>query len=184
MNNKTLGIIIIVITVLFAIALGIFRNELVKEIKSQVMLGPEGECIHEGNVCPYQKLDKLSLPSYFGIAVVVLALALGIYLIFFEKSSKMLKESQEKIVKRLEETKKDEISKERFDILLKGLDEDEKKVLKAVKEQDGITQSTLRIRTDISKTKLSVILRGLEKKGLIKKIEKGRTNQIFLKEKI
>ena len=65
--------------------------------------------------------------------------------------------------------------------MLTGLDEDEKKVLTAVKEQDGISQSTLKYRTDLSKTKLSVILSQLEKKGLIAKVKKGKTNDIFLK---
>ena len=65
-----------------------------------------------------------------------------------------------------------------------ALNEYEQKVIKAVREQDGITQATLRIRTDLSKTKLSFILADLEKKGLISKQIKGNTNQIFLKRQI
>ena len=50
--------------------------------------------------------------------------------------------------------------------VLAGYTDEEKKVVKAVKEQDGITQSTLRLRTDLHKSKLSIVLDGLEKKGL------------------
>ena len=65
--------------------------------------------------------------------------------------------------------------------MLTGLDEDEKKVLTAVKEQDGISQSTLKYRVDLSKTKLSMVLSQLEKKGLVAKVKKGKINNIFLK---
>ena len=65
--------------------------------------------------------------------------------------------------------------------MLKGLDQDERKVIKAVKEQDGITQQTLRLRNDLHKSKLSIILDGLEKKELIVRKEKGKTKQVFLK---
>ena len=100
--------------------------------------------------------------------------ALGIYLVFFEKSQKA-------IISTLEQQKQIQVGEEKFDILLKGLNQDEQKVLKAVKEQDGITQQTLRLRTDLHKSKLSIVLDGLEKKGLIAKVQKGKTNQIYLK---
>ena len=73
---------------------------------------------------------------------------------------------------------------DKFEVFLSALDEDEKKVVKAIREQDGITQATLRIRIGLSKTKLSFILSDLEKKGLLTKVVKGRTNQVFLKKNI
>ena len=84
----------------------------------------------------------------------------------------------------LEKQKQIQIEDEMFDILLKGLSSDEQRVIKAVKEQDGITQQTLRLRADLHKSKLSIVLADLEKKGLIKKIAKGKTNKIFLKIRI
>lgn len=56
-----------------------------------------------------------------------------------------------------------------------------KKVMKAIKDHDGITQSTLRLRLDLSKAKLSYVLQELEKRNLIKRIKKGKTLQVFLK---
>jgi uncharacterized membrane protein len=84
----------------------------------------------------------------------------------------------------LESHKKEQTAEERFRLLLKGLDSEEKKVIKAVKEQDGITQHTLRLRSDLHKSKLSIVLDRLEKKGLVKRIVKGKTKQVFLKVKL
>ena len=58
------------------------------------------------------------------------------------------------------------IEKQKFEIILKALDSFEQKVMKAIKEQDGITQNTLRLRVDMSKAKLSYVLQELEKRGL------------------
>ena len=58
------------------------------------------------------------------------------------------------------------------------------KVIKAIKEQEGITQFTLRLRTDLSKSKLSDILTKFEKRGLIVRQPKGKTLSIFLKKAI
>jgi hypothetical protein len=72
-------------------------------------------------------------------------------------------------------------SEERFSILLEGLDEDEKKVMQAVYDQDGIGQNTLHIRTSISKARLSGMLKDLEKRELIRKVQEGKINRIYLK---
>jgi uncharacterized membrane protein len=57
-----------------------------------------------------------------------------------------------------------------------------KKVIKAIKDKDGITQSTLRYRTDLSKAKISQILTDFEKKHLVKREEKGKTYSVYLAE--
>ncbi len=100
--------------------------------------------------------------------------ALGIYILLFNKS-------EERILERLENEKNQKINDGKFNHILMALDSYEKKVLKAVKEQDGITQSTLRLRTDMSKAKLSYVLQELEKRNLIKRIKKGKTLEVFLK---
>ncbi len=100
--------------------------------------------------------------------------ALGVYILLFNKS-------EERILRRLEEEKNQKIGDEKFDYILMALDSYGKKVLKAVKAQDGITQSTLRLRTDMSKAKLSYVLQELEKRNLIKRVKKGKTLEVFLK---
>ncbi|MEK6835695.1 MAG: hypothetical protein AABX55_01615 [Nanoarchaeota archaeon] len=110
---------------------------------------------------------------------------LGTYIIFYgDREKKVIQQYQDKITRRLVDVQKKGLKEDKFNILLSALSEDEQKVMKAVREQDGITQATLRIRTDLSKTKLSFILADLEKKDLIKKVAQGKTNAIYLKKPI
>lgn len=168
MDNKKLGIMLI----LACICLGFIVFAFNSTIKTQAEASCECEEMQEGGFCPMDRSTPWQ--TYFGIILTTGLAALGVYLIFFEKS-------QKEIISTLEKQKKIQTAEEKFEILLKGLNKDEQKVIKAVKEQDGITQQTLRLRTDIHKSKLSIILDGLEKKGLIKKAQKGKTNQVFLK---
>lgn len=71
---------------------------------------------------------------------------------------------------------------DKFSLLLRPLDENERKVLIAIKGQKGITQSTLRYRADLSKAKVSQILADFEKKNLIERKAKGKTYSVFLSE--
>ncbi len=176
MDSKKLGIILIVISIMFIIAVAIFKIQ-VDNLVDQLMIETGGTCIQEGKCLHEQN----NFPVYIGVAIAFIALALGLYLIFFEKSQKYAERTHKEIVSSLKETKKKQDEDERFGILLKALNEDEKKVMTAVREQNGIEQATLRIRTDLSKTKLSVMLSELEKKGLVKKVPQGKKNRIHLK---
>lgn len=112
--------------------------------------------------------------AHIGFGVFGFMLGLGVYILLFNKS-------EEAILRRLEEEKDKKISDEKFDIILKALDDYEKKVLKAVKEQEGITQNTLKLRVGLSKAKLSYVLQELEKRNLIKRVQKGKTLSIWLR---
>jgi len=168
MDNKKLGVILIVICLVLGFLIFTFNNT----INAQAEASCSCSEMEDGGFCPHE--ESSSWQTYTGISLVSIMAALGIYLIFFEKSQKA-------IISTLENQKQVSLEEEKFEILLKGLNEDEKKVIKAVKEQDGITQQTLRLRTDLHKSKLSIVLDGLEKKELVKKVPKGKTNQIFLK---
>ena len=168
MDNKILGTILIVICVVIGFLIFSFNSQLDEHAEESC------ECtdMQEGGFCPME--TQTPWQTYLGIILVSAIAALGIYLIFFEKS-------QKEIVSTLKNQKHIQVEGEKFDILLKGLTAEEQKVLKAVKEQDGITQQTLRLRTDLHKSKLSIVLDGLEKKGLIARKAKGKTKQVFLK---
>jgi uncharacterized membrane protein len=64
--------------------------------------------------------------------------------------------------------------------MLRMLDENEQKVLKVVKEQQGISQASLVLRTGLSKSKVSEILTSFEKKNLIRRKTNGRTRSVYL----
>jgi len=176
LKYRNLGFILVGISVFFLISLIIFQIQ-VNGLISELMISSggfcviDGKCIHESN----------NIPVYIGGAISFITLALSLYLILFERSQEYAEKTHKEIVQNLKDVKKKQDFNEKFEFLLKALDEDEKKVMKSIKEQDGVTQSTLRIRTDLSKTKLSVVLSGLEKKSLIKKVPEGKKNRIYLK---
>lgn len=63
-----------------------------------------------------------------------------------------------------------------------GMDEDSKKVLKIIEENEGrIEQKELRKILKFSETKMSLVVSELEVTGLIKRIKKGRKNILKLK---
>jgi len=168
MDNKKLGIILIIICLVLSFIIFTFNKEL--DVQAEASCG----CIEmqEGGFCPMD--EQTNWQTYLGILLISAIAALGVYLIFFEKS-------QKEIILTLEKQKQIQKEEEKFNILLKGLNKDEQKVIKAVKEQDGITQQTLRLRIDMHKSKLSIVLDGLEKKGLVARKEKGKTKKVFLK---
>jgi len=168
MNNKKLGITIIAISILVGIIVFIYNSQL-NEYKIK-----EG-CVPTNEDCA--QMESWLTLSHFAIGLLFGILSLGFYLIFFSKG-------EEEILKRLEGEKKDKINEEKFTIMLSMLDPLEQKVLKAIKEQNSITQQTLRIRTNLSKAKLSQILTSFEKKNLIKREKKGKTLAVHLIPKI
>ncbi|HLD15984.1 MAG TPA: MarR family transcriptional regulator [Candidatus Nanoarchaeia archaeon] len=113
--------------------------------------------------------------SHLSVGIFAAILSLGIYLIFFNKT-------EEVILRRLEEEKNSDLKDEKFNILTKALNQHETKVLSIVKEQPGITQNTLRLKADLSKSLISQILSNLEKVNIIKREAKGKTYSIFLTE--
>lgn len=165
MNNKKLGLVFLAISIVLAAILVSMTSSLTEQAQE---LG----CF-SGETCAEVEAS-LSI-THFVFGFVGFILALGFYLVFFAKG-------EEEILRRLEETKNKQLADEKFALVSKALDEYERKVLKAVKDQDGITQATLRLRTDMSKAKLSAVLDALEKKGLVAKEKQGKTHTVHLKD--
>jgi len=165
-NQKKLGTTFIILGIFLSVILFQLIDGLTAESEELGCFGEE-ECT---------KIESTLSLTHFVFGFIGFILALGVYLIFFSKG-------EESVLKRLEENKMKEWEDKKFEWILKGLDEFEKRVMKSIKEQQGITQSTLRIRTNLSKAKLSYVVQDLEKKNLIKRIKKGKTFSIYLKDK-
>ncbi|MBI2498783.1 winged helix-turn-helix transcriptional regulator [Candidatus Woesearchaeota archaeon] len=164
MNNKKLGIVILSIGVITLILL-------------VNLIGKYNQAIIDEGCFPSEDCKKIESSlsiSHLAFGVMGFVISLGFYLLFFSKS-------EEALLKSLNEEKQTRNKEDRFSILLKALDPFEQRILKVIKEQDGITQNTLRIKADLSKAKTSYVVNDLEDKGLIKRIKKGKTFSVYLR---
>ncbi len=170
MDNKKLGIILLIVGILIVGA--VYFVKVKEDSIINKVIAEQGSCFLSDGTCLHD--DRSLMPYIVGWVLSAVIIALGIYLIFFERS-------QKEIINTLENQKKMHTEEEKVQILSKAMDEYEKRVYAAIREQDGITQTTLRYRTDLSKSKLSSILSDFEKKGLIKRVPKEKTLQVFLR---
>ena len=138
MENKKLGGILIVIALVAGIAILMYNSNVVKQSEDAGCYQNEGCVILERNLTM----------SHFVTGIFSFILALGFYLLFFNKTERA-------ILDKLESEKNEKIESIKFDMFLKALDPYEQNVVKFVRDQPGITQSTLRIKLDMSKAKLS-----------------------------
>ena len=176
-GGKVIGAVVLIITVLLVIVSVQYTRHLEQErtqaIAQLVSMPTYANCQYDASTCP-QAENNVIIPDMTGIGLVVLGALLGLYLIRSDAT-------QRTILKELE-TKRQMLAKEeRTEILMSVLTADERKIIKAVIEQPGISQATLRLRTDMSKAKLSMLLKELEVRELIVKQEDGKTNIVHLK---
>ena len=165
MENKKLGFVILSISIVASVLAFGLMGALGRQTTA-LQCYPTNEC---------QRVESLVGLSHVAVGLISFIGALGVYLLFFSTS-------EEAILKRLEEDKNRKVEQDKFELILKAMDENERKVLKAIREQEGITQSTLKFRTDLSKAKVSQILTDFEKKQLVKRESKGKTYSVYLTE--
>jgi uncharacterized membrane protein YgaE (UPF0421/DUF939 family) len=67
-----------------------------------------------------------------------------------------------------------------YNILRKGLSNDERRILDEIKQAGEITQDSLRFRLEWSKAKISTILTNLDKRELIQRERIGKTYKVYL----
>lgn len=163
MNQKKIGGVIIVLSLLFGVLLFYLLSEFSSE-SEQLGCTPSQQC---------QPIVQSINITHFIFGLIAGTLAFGVYMILFYKCD-------DKIMQRLEDEKNKKLSEDKFTILLKGLDKYEQVVIKSIKEHSGITQSTLRIRTKLSKAKISRVIQQLEDKNLVSKSKSKKTNELFL----
>lgn len=168
----------VIVAVLVILGLAMSYNHHLEQQRTQaiaqlVSLPQYEQCLYDASTCP-QSVENVSLPDNAAIAVVVAILLLGLYLIRTDRTHRAILDEMR--------TKRQDLSSEEYrEIIYSVLTKDERQIIEAVRQQAGISQATLRLRVDMSKAKLSMLLRDLEGRGLIKRVEDGKTNVVHLK---
>jgi hypothetical protein len=175
MNQKYIGIIVIVIAVLLSVL--VFMIKANDDAQLHMVIEEQGSCYLDDGTCLHE--ERSFVLYIFGWVLSAALLILGIYLLVFDKTQQILAEQHLMVSSALEGAKK----KDEFTAFLSGFEEDEQKVLKSVYEQDGIKQSTLRYKTGLTKSSLSLLLKSLEERDIISRKSSGKTNQVFLRNK-
>jgi uncharacterized membrane protein len=180
LGGRAIGLGLILITLLLVVGTVLYNRSL--DLQREQAIGQlatipgQENCAYDEVTCPHIE-ESVVLPDLSGIGLVILGILLGLYLIRSDAT-------QREILKELE-TKRSALSAdERRELILSVLTKDEQKIINAVREQPGISQATLRLRTDMSKAKLSMLLKELEHRGLIVKTEDGKTNTVHLKREL
>lgn len=179
MRQRYLGLFLILIGLLvglFTVMMYLREDRLINEfvMENGTCYLADGTCLHE---------DRSYTPYLIGLIGTIGLLTLGISLLLLDKTEALLHAQHREISSALKEAKVQEKQKDEFKAYLSAFTEDEQKALLAIREQDGIQQSTLRYRTGMSKTALSLLLKDLEERGIITKKEAGKTNKVYLRKK-
>ena len=186
METKKLGFLIIGMSIMLGFIIFSYMGQLNAQGKQQ-NCNPTEKC---------QQINSLFGLSHIAVGFLAFVFALGFYLLFFNKGENEILEkyginndishnaisNNQNNAPLINSENNLKNSNDKFSLLLRPLDDNEQKVLIAVKEQEGITQSTLKYRANLSKAKVSMILTDFEKKGLIARKAKGKTYQVFLTE--
>jgi len=73
-----------------------------------------------------------------------------------------------------------DLLKRNIEILKRALSEDEVIIVEMIKKSEGVTQDSIRFKTEWSKSKVSVHITELEKKDIITREKMGRTYRLYI----
>ena len=175
-TNKHLGALLVIIGILAIILTSSAKTKEDYYIEALVE-SHGGACVLEDGYCLHN--DRNWTGYIAGFSIGIGSVLLGIYLLFFEKSYDMFKRQQESFAREVKKAKQ----KDEFAAYLAGFNDEEKMILKAIHDQEGIKQSTLRYRTGITKSSLSLILNSLENREVISRRKSGKTKEVYLRKK-
>ena len=133
-----------------------------------------GSCFTDEGICLHA--DRSYLLYIIGGSLSLMLVGVGSYMFLYGTTQKRYNDN---IVNALHEVK----AHDAFTAFLAGFTDDEQAILKVVKKQEGIKQSTLRYKTGIAKAKLSLLLKSLEGRGVISHQVVGKTNQVYMRAK-
>lgn len=165
MDKRKIGFTILILS----LVLGAIFINLIGDSQKEAK---EAGCFDNSEEC--KNINYTLSISHLSIGLLFALLSLGIYLIIFGRT-------EEELIKQLKEQKAQLTKEQKLNVIRILLSENEKKIFDTVNEHEGITQSTLKIKTNLSKATVSQILSDFEKKDLIVRVVKGKTYSIHLK---
>jgi hypothetical protein len=177
MNQKNIGIMLILAGIILSTLFLALKSSSDAHIAMYVM--DTGSCFLDDGTCLHAENDAL----YFIIGWIVSTgiIITGAFMILSHEHARGIEKSNMMVLENIRKVREEESDKNSFESFLKGFDDNERRVLRIIREQQGIKQNTLRLKAETSKTALSMMLASFEKKGIIEKRPEGKTNRIFLK---
>lgn len=179
MDQRAIGAIVLILGILVAAFTFVAKEREDRAIA--LLIDERASCYLDDGTCLHE--DRNLAPYILGWVVAAALVILGAYLLLFGRMERLLAKQHLEVAEALKEAKLQERTKDEFKAFLAGFSEEEQRVLAAVKEQDGIKQSTLRYRAGMSKSSLSLLLASLEARGIVARKAAGKTNLIFLRKK-
>ncbi|MEK6918831.1 MAG: MarR family transcriptional regulator [Nanoarchaeota archaeon] len=160
MENKNVGWLIIGISVLIIGIIFLFNTAMKDIVDSTCTVE------HLDGFCP--AYETITQQTYLSLAIVGVLVIIGFVLVFNKpKERVIIRKVKEKIItKKLDES---------------HLDNQEKEILKILKENKAVFQADLIDKTGISKVGMSRILDRLENRGFIERKRRGMNNIVVLK---
>jgi uncharacterized membrane protein len=176
MRARKIGLGLVILGL--ALAFLVFAWKASYERTVSEIVAATGSCFLEDGTCLHAANTGLLVTGW---VISGLLIAAGVFL-YMDRTQEQISKANVRVSEALREAKRLEKDKDEWHSFLKGFDHDERKVLSAIKEQDGILQSTLRYRTGLSKSSLSLLLKDLEEREIVSRKPEGRTNKVFLRQ--
>lgn len=161
-SKKTLGGILAGAAVTFGGILWYTISSLTGQ--AQVM-----HCVADSPAC--QQVVTGMSASHVAVGIVSAVFSLGLYFLFFYK---------DQTAAILEDQARRRSREEQIALLTKVMTPGEKAVLEAVLNEEGIMQSTLSYRTNLTPGRVSQVISDFETSGLLTKKPEGRSYRIYL----
>jgi beta-lactamase regulating signal transducer with metallopeptidase domain len=162
MENKHVGWMLVGLSFVIGLIIFIFNAGL-RNIVAET-------CSH-GPTCTMY--DTISMQTWLSVAIASIILIIGIMLIFVKPKERII--TQEKVIVKTLQPKKKKLD-------LTGLDEQEKKVISMLQEENGaIFQADLMEKLGIGKVGMTRMLDKLEAKQLVERKRRGMNNVIVLR---
>jgi len=162
MENKHIGWLLLIVSILVIIFTFFYSNALDDAVKTSCFL-------QHGDVQSCEMFDSVTKQTYFALAIAGVLVIVSLFLLFSKPKERL-------IIKKIKEKR---IQK---NIDLSGFRREEKEVYNLVKENGAIFQADLIEKTGFSKARMTRIVDKLEGHGLVERKRRGMTNVVVLKE--